>query len=165
MMKGAQFAARQLKYDLDMARAKTPQERERRTLEEIRWRQNDPLWQRAAGAKGREQWAIGEEVLSRKLYGLTAEQSRWMEDQKVAREREGRIQRAVQPVMGPRGDLSALRGKDGVGLEARPTRHVKVSVNVSGSPEMMRELLKSPEGRRAFEDQMRATGLSAAYAP
>jgi hypothetical protein len=40
-----------------------------------------------------------------------------------------------------------------------------VNVRVTGSPEMMRELLRSPEGRRAFEDQLRETGLRAAYAP
>jgi hypothetical protein len=74
-------------------------------------------------------------------------------------------ERLLQPVLGERGDLSAVRAKGLATEGAGGRQRVDVNVRVTGSPEMMRELLRSPEGRRAFEDQLRETGLRAAYAP
>lgn len=50
-------------------------------------------------------------------------------------------------------------------MAGHPEKVRRLEVHVTGSPEMMREINRTPEGRRAFEDRMREVGLSAAYAP
>jgi len=73
----------------------------------------------------------------------------------------------VQRPGGPRFPLPAAGG--GAGLGATASGGVKhehsgtLKVHVTGSPEMMREMLRNPEGYRAFEEALRRQALSAGY--
>jgi hypothetical protein len=72
----------------------------------------------------------------------------------------------VQRPGGPRVPLLTPEPRLEGGAQASfPTsrQRVDVNVNVNGSPEMMRELLRDPAAWRAFEDAHRRLGRSAAY--
>lgn len=175
-LKAGQVAFRARDFRTDMERAKTPEQKAARQLEEVRWMQNDPAANLLLGDRRKEQLGDAEEVLSRKAYGLTAEQSRWMEQQKVGREREGRIQRQMSPVLGRGGGLSALRPKETtiipqLGMAQHSAGGAPgaggaqiVNLNVSGNiGPNLRQWMESPEGQRAFGQWLKTGQRTQAY--
>jgi hypothetical protein len=74
-------------------------------------------------------------------------------------------QQYVERLQGDRIPLTPQRRLEGGAQASFPTSRQRVDVNVqvNGSPEMMRELLRDPAAWRAFEDAHRRLGRSAAY--